>query len=246
MRKIAVAFSKGGSGKSTTAVHLAHGLALQGRRVLLVEVDVQAQLSMALGVTPTAGLAELVLSETSHQQAVTPARQHLDLLAGGPRLAAVQREIARREFAGERALSEALAPLEGYDYVILDTAPGWGTLTINALFYASELLAPVNLEVLAVRALGDFAQRVEAVRRYNGMLAWRYVVPTFYDGRVAKSAEVLAILQSHYAARVTEPVRYNVRLSEAPGFGQTVYEYAPTSRGAADYEALTRRVIADE
>ena len=154
--------------------------------------------------------------------------------------------INRKEYAGEQTLAEALAPLDGeYDYVILDTPPGWDTLTINALFYADEVLAPVSLEVLTLQGLLDFSQNLSAIQRFHPSLELRYVLPTFFDRRVRKSLEIQELLKAHYEAQLCEPVRYNVRLSEAPGYGQTIYEYAPRSPGAEDYGKLTERIMQD-
>lgn len=150
-----------------------------------------------------------------------------------------------REFGGELAVSEALEPLEGrFEYAILDTAPGWDVLSVNALFYAEEILAPVSLEALTLQGLLDFSQSIQAVQKYK-TLALRYILPTFLDGRVKKSQEILEQLQRAYGERVCSPIRYNVRLSEAPGYGQTIFEYAPKSTGAEDYHALTERIRAD-
>jgi chromosome partitioning protein len=246
VRKIAVALAKGGVGKTTTAVSLAAGLARQGQRVLIVDVDTQGQVSRSLGLKPTVGLGELALGEASQEQAILPARENLWLLGGGRSLAGLKMLINRKEYAGEQTLAEALAPLDGkYDYAILDTPPGWDTLTINALFYADEVLAPVSLEVLTLQGLLDFSQNLSAIQRFHPSLELRYVLPTFFDRRVRKSLEIQELLQAHYAAQLCEPVRYNVRLSEAPGYGQTIYEYAPRSPGAEDYGKLTERIMHD-
>ncbi len=246
-RKIAVALSKGGVGKTTTAVNVAAGLAAAGRRVLLVDLDTQGQVARMLGVQPPATLAEVVNGEVEITTAVVTARERIDLLAGGRALAGLKRAIDRRDFGGERAVSEALAPVEGrYDYVIVDTAPGWDVLTVNALFLVTELLTPVALEVLALQGLTEFAASVQAVQRYHPQLELRYVVPTFHDRRVKKSGEVLGQLKTAYGSRLCPPIRYNVRLSEAPGYAQTIFEYAPHSTGAEDYRALTERILHDE
>ncbi len=243
MRKIVISLTKGGVGKTTTAVNLAAGLALAGSKVLLVDTDTQGQVSFMLGLQPKAGLAELMAEELMPEEAIVAARERLWLLAGGRALAGVKRLIARKDFGGERTLAEALAPLDGgYDYVILDTSPGWDTMTINVLLYAQEVLTPVSLEVLAVKGLVEFRKSLAAIQKHNEGLSLRYVLPTFLDGRVRKSAEILGQLRVYFGQQLCPPIRYNVRLSEAAGFGQTIFEYAPNSAGAEDYRKLTERI----
>ncbi len=247
MRKIAVALSKGGVGKTTTAVNLAAGLAEAGKQVLVIDLDSQGQASRMLGVDADAGLAEVVSGDIAPSDAVVAARPNLDILAGGIGLAGLKRLIARKDFGGERTVAEALASLDGeYEYVVMDTAPGWDTLTVNALFYAREVLAPVALEVMALQGLLDFTRNLASIQRYQEDLNFRYILPTFMDRRVRKSEEILSQLTTHFDNQLCIPVRYNVRLSEAPGYGQTIFEYAPNSYGAQDYLALTERIIADE
>jgi chromosome partitioning protein len=243
MRKLAVALSKGGVGKTTTAVNLAAGLAGAGHRVLLIDTDTQGHVAKALGCQPEAGLAELVAGEATPQSAVTQARDRLWLLAGGKTLAGLKRIIARKDYGADQTLAEALAPLDEYDFVVVDTAPGWDTLTINALFYAQEVIAPVSLEVLTLQGLLDFAHSLTAIQRYHSALTLRYILPTFLDRRVRKSDEILGQLQTHFGSQVCAPIRYNVRLSEAPGDGQTIFEFAPHSPGAEDYRRLVERII---
>jgi chromosome partitioning protein len=246
MRKIAIALTKGGVGKTTTAVNLAAGLAQAGQRVLLVDVDTQDQAAASLGVKPAAGLAELAGGEIAVDQAVHEARSGLWVLCGGRSLAGLKRIIARQEYGGEQTLAELMAPFEGgYDFVLLDTAPGWDVLTVNVLFYAGEVLTPVSLEVMTLQGLLEFTKSMAAIRRYHAALALRYVLPTFFDRRVKKSDEIMAQLRAHFGAAVCEPVRYNVRLSEAPGYGQSIFEYAPRSPGAEDYHKLTQRILQD-
>ncbi len=247
MRRIAISLSKGGVGKTTTAVNIAAGLARAGYSVLLIDTDTQGQSGRALGVMSEIGLAELISEEATPEEAIYEARERLYLLAGGRSLAGLKRLIDRKDFRAERTLAEGLERLDGsYDYIILDTAPGWDSLTVNVLFYASEILAPVSMEVLTLTGLLYFQQSIEAIQQYRPELEIRYVLPTFYDRRVKKSEEILAQLQAVYQDKLCKPIRYSVRLSEAPGYGQTIYEYASDSSGAEDYKALVERITKDD
>ena len=247
MRKLAIALSKGGVGKTTTAVNLAAGLVKAGRRVLLVDMDTQGQVAKMLGVQTEVGMAEVANGEVALADAVVEARPGLALLPGGRSLAGLKRTVDRKEYGGERTVSEALAALdEVYDYVIVDTAPGWDVLTVNALFFATEVMTPVALEIMALQGLREFTQSVASIQRYHQALTLKYIVPTFLDRRVRKSDEILQQLRTHYATQVCAPIRYNVRLSEAPGYGQTIFEYASGSPGAEDYQSLTERILQDE
>ncbi|MDH3393241.1 MAG: zinc-ribbon domain-containing protein, partial [Desulfobulbaceae bacterium] len=137
-RRIGISISKGGVGKTTTAVNLAAGLSFAGFNVLLVDTDTQGQDSFMLGVKPKAGLTELVTEELTPDEAITQARERLWLLSGGKSLAGIKRLIDRKDFGGEKTLSDALKPIEDrYDYVIVDTSPGWDPLTVNVLFYVN-------------------------------------------------------------------------------------------------------------
>lgn len=247
MHRMAIALSKGGVGKTTTAVNLAAGLARAGKCVLLIDVDTQGQAAHALGCRPALGLAEVINGEADFEGSLSAGRENLWVLAGGRSLAGLKRVITRRDFGGEQTLAEALTPVDGrFDYVIVDTAPGWDALTINVLFYCDAVLAPVSLEIMTLQGLMEFSQSLASIQKYRPALQLRYILPTFFDRRVKKSEEILKQLTAHFGERVCSPVRYNVRLSEAPGYGQTIFEYAPASIGCQDYKALTDRILAED
>ncbi|MGD9125390.1 MAG: ParA family protein [Desulfarculaceae bacterium] len=246
MRRIVVSLLKGGVAKSETAVNLAHGLALAGYRVLLVDTDVQSHCAEMLGVHPEKGLAELIAGWTDPDGALAEARDNLWLLAGGTNLAAVKMEIARREMAPEAVLAEALDCFEGrFDFLVMDTAPGWDTLLVNALYFSKEVLAPVSMEPMAIKGLQTFQERLSVIQKYNQGLTLRWILPTFVDGRVKKTGEILSQLRERYGDLVVSPVKYSVKLSEATAFGKTIFEHDPRGSGAKAYGELAHRVIDD-
>ncbi|MCA1945330.1 MAG: zinc-ribbon domain-containing protein [Desulfovibrio sp.] len=243
-RSIAVLLSKGGVGKTTTSVNLAAGLALEGQRVLLVDTDTQGQDAYMLGVKPKAGLTELVTKELKPKDAIFKARDNLWLLAGGKSLAGIKRMIDRKDFGGEMTLTESLAPLETqFDFIIIDSSPGWDPLTVNVLFYAKEILIPVSLEVMSLQGLSEFIKSLSSIKKYRKEVGIKYMVPTFMDERIKNPGEILEKLRKIYPQHICEPIRYNVRLSEAPAYGMTIFEYAGGSPGAVDYKALVKRVL---
>lgn len=244
MRKICVALSKGGVSKSVSACTLSHGLTLAGKRILLIDTDDQGQDEFLLGVRPTHSLADVLNGEVSVKDAMHEARENLFLLSGGRSLAGVKRSIGKKDFGAELTLSQALEPIQGrFDFVIVDTSPSWDALTINSLFYCKEVLTPVSLEILTLNSLIEFSDRLKEVQAFHKELKHSYLVPTFYDGRVKKSSEIMLQLKKHYPDQICDPIRYCVRISESAGFGQTIYEYAPKSSGAKDYQKIVHRIL---
>jgi chromosome partitioning protein len=135
--------------------------------------------------------------------------------------------------------------IAAYDYVIVDSGPGWDALAFNVLFFAEELIAPVRVEAMAIGGLLSFIKLIQRVQETHDV-ALRHVLPTAVDRRVKQTDEILPQLQAHFGELLCSPIRYNIRLSEAFGHGEHIYEYAPDSNGAADYLALTKRIVSYE
>lgn len=247
LRRIGICISKGGVGKTTTSVNLAAGLAFSGFKVLLVDTDTQGQDSFVLGAKPKGGLTELITEELTAEEAIIKVRERLWLLAGGKSLAGLKRLIDRKDFGGELTLAEALKPIESrYDYVIVDTSPGWDPLTVNVLFYVNEILTPVSLEIMTLQGLVEFLKSLSAIQKHRKDVALKYILPTFHDQRVKKCIGILEKIEQLYGHLLCKPIRYNVRLSEAPASGQTIYEFAPGSPGAEDYRDLVRKIAKND
>ena len=246
-RRICVTLSKGGVGKTTTAVNLSAGLALAGYKVLLVDTDTQGQSGYLLGKKPAAGLTELLTKELTPDETIIPARKNLWLLGGGKSLAGVKRIIDRKSFGAEWTLSESLNPLDAkFDFIIIDTSPGWDQLTVNVLFYATEILIPVALEVMPLHGLSEFMKSLRSIQKYRQEISLKYVLPTFMDTRIKNPQLIFAKLKKLYQKEICKPIRYNENFSDAPSFGKTIFEFAPGCSGAVDYRDLVRRVAMDD
>lgn len=239
-RVIAVANAKGGIGKTTTVVNIGAGLALKGARVLLVDVDPQGNLTLALGVRPRRTLYDMLADGVKASECVVAARPNLDLLAADASLLSVQPLIARRA-DWSRVLEYSLRPLYAdYDFVLIDSGGSLTTLNTNALACASDVIVPTAIEHFSLKSIDLLYTQVKQVKGNSSSI--RLIVPTMFDPRVRQSGELLAELKARFGTLVADPIRVNVRLSEAPTLGKTIYEYDPRSRGAIDYAMLVERL----
>jgi len=239
-RVIAISNLKGGIGKTTTVVNVGAGLALRGARVLMVDTDAQGNLAMALGVQPKRTLYDVLVDNAAVLNCLTPARPNLDLLAADATLLSAQPVIAKRP-DWSRVLAQAIRPaIAEYDIILIDSAGSLTPLNVNALVCANDVIAPTTVEHFSIKSLELLFSQVSRVKGNSTSI--RMVVPTMFDPRVRQSNEILEDLRKRYGALVAPPVRINVRLSEAPAHGQTIYEYDPRSRGAADYANLVEHI----
>jgi chromosome partitioning protein len=253
MRTIAIAMAKGGVGKTTTAVNLAHQLALMGKRVLLVDCDTQAQVSKFLGVKPPHGMFEFVTGHDCHgnpvakRDAVHVARDNLWILDGGIGLVELKSWLGEQPAAQRHTfLKRTLVPKgDNLDYILFDCAPGWDVLSVNVLMAAEEVLCPVALQGPALEGLKTFFSYLISTQKENEALALKYVLPTLLDRRTRQSGNILRKLNRLFTRQICDPIRSNVRLSEAASAGKSIFEFSGSATGAADYEKLARRIIDD-
>lgn len=244
MRKIAIIGFKGGIGKTTICVNLGAGLALHGKKVLLIDTDTQSNVALALGVNNYKhSLADILSGDISPRDAIIPARNNIDIIPGSLSLFKAQQRMVM-EIAREEIFVNFFSDINHYDYQIFDCAPSLSLLTINALYYTDEVFVPVSMEMLAMAGARQFMTYLRQVSRMLGRSASiRLIIPSFFDPRRKVSNIIMDSLKNDFGSRVTPPIWVDTKLSEAPGEGKTIFEYAPNSRGAKNYTDLTKLVM---
>ncbi|MCA9211450.1 MAG: ParA family protein [Planctomycetales bacterium] len=259
MRSIAVINQKGGVGKTTTTVNLAAALARSGKRVCLVDFDPQAHATLHLGIDPDAGGTSIydVLAGNAHIADVRKqVAENLHVVPSHIDLAAAEMELAD-EVGREVILRDKLAEDDGeFDFLLVDCPPSLGVLTLNALVTVREVFLPLQPHFLALHGLSKLLETIEVVaRRLNRGLRLTGVIFCMYDRATRLAAEIREDVNSFlqaveddrcpwYGAEVFETcIRRNIRLAEAPSFGQSIFDYAPHSNGAEDYRSLADEVL---
>jgi chromosome partitioning protein len=249
MRILAITNQKGGSGKTTTAVNLAAALGEKGRRVLLVDLDPQASATAWLGVKDAGrGIYDVFTNnKTIDSITLNTSNTGVDVAPASAWLVGVEKALAG-EVGTETLLKRAIGKLKNYDYVILDCPPSLGLLTINALTAARELLIPVEAHVLALAGLAQLLETMEKVKeRLNPTLAIAGILACRVDHRTRHAQDIEEQLRKRFGRKVyAATIRENIRLAEAPSFGQAILQYDSNSSGAADYRALATLVIKQE
>ncbi len=238
-RRLAIFNHKGGTGKTTTSVSIAAGLAARGLRVLLVDTDSQGNVSVSLGVKGDKTLYHVLVMGVRPADAAVSVRPNLDLILSNETLAAAELYLAGRQNR-DRVLRDRLAPaFPAYDVVLLDCSPSLSLLNQNALVVADCIVVPVACDFLS---LVGVRQVVKTVKNVNSLLHHpvqiHAVLPTFYDARARICHDAVETLREHFGDRVLSPIRQATRIKEAPAQGKTIFEYAPDSNAAEDYQRV--------
>lgn len=246
---IAIANQKGGVGKTTTTVNLAACLGVLEKKVLLIDADPQANASSGLGInveTVEKGTYQLLEHDCTATEAIqkTTAANvdiipaHIDLVASEIELV----QVEKREYMLQSALNSVK---DQYDFILIDCAPSLGLLTLNALTTADSIIIPIQCEYFALEGLGKLLNTIKSVQRiHNANLDIEGLLLTMYDSRLRLSNQVVEEVQNHFHDMVFKTIiQRNVRLSEAPSFGESIINYDVNSKGASNYLSLAKEII---
>lgn len=240
--RIAVMNQKGGTGKTTTTVSLAHGLAKRGHKVLIVDMDSQGNVGICMGSDGAKNLYHVMVENTAPEEAIIPVRDKLDLLPSDNLLAKVEVHLAHVEHPA-RSMKRRFRDIDSYDYIILDCGPSLSLLNQNALYFADHVLIPVACDYLSLVGVKQILRTLKGIQQQlRHPITVMGVLPTFYDVRNRISHEVIRTLDRYFKDKVLAPIRINTRLKEAPSKQQSIFEYAPKSAGAQDYASLVETI----
>ena len=244
-RIIGVLNYKGGTGKTTTVVNLASGLASLGAHVLCVDLDSQGSLAAYLGVRFNHSLTHLLLGEADPRTCIVQARKNLDIIGSDRSLLQAEKMLYRIEDdqRARQALAFKMNGINSYDFIILDFSPSGSILSEAGLLYAQEVIVPVSMDYLALVGVREVIQTLKSLSRTPGYGVHIFLIlPMFFYGRLRKDRQILETLHRYFTGKIARPIRASVKLSEVPSHRASIYEYAPTSASAIDYTYLVKRI----
>ena len=246
---IAIANQKGGVGKTTTSVNLAASLGVLEKKVLLVDADPQANATSGLGIEVDAvekGTYQVLEHTVTAKGAIVATNSpNLDLIPAHIDLVAIEIELVDKTNR-EMMLRKALNPIkDNYDYIFIDCAPSLGLITLNALTAAHSIIIPIQCEYFALEGLGKLLNTIKSIQKiHNTGLGIEGMLLTMYDSRLRLSNQVVDEVKKHFGNMVFSTIiQRNVKLSEAPSFGETIIDYDATSKGASSYLKLAQELI---
>ncbi len=246
---IAIANQKGGVGKTTTSVNLAAALGVLEKKILLIDADPQANASSGLGInvdTVEFGTYQILEHTTSVKNAIVQTESpNVDLIPAHIDLVAIEIELVdkiQREYMLKKALDKLSAD---YDYILIDCAPSLGLITLNSLVVSNSVIIPIQCEYFALEGLGKLLNTIKSVQKiHNGNLEIEGLLLTMYDPRLRLSNQVVDEVRKHFSSMVFDTIVHrNIRLSEAPSYGESIISYDATSKGAVNYITLANEII---
>ncbi len=241
MRKIACQNLKGGTGKTTTVVSLASCLARKGKKILVLDVDVQGNIKESFGIDHKLTMYDLLINDTFVEDCIVKTRDNLDCIISNKTLAACELQLGampRREEILKIRMKH-IDQTARYDFVFLDCSPSLSLLNQNALLYADEIIIPISMDYLAMLGAMQIIDNLAMIKKYyEKQLIITGIIPTFYEKRTNMSQEVLAALQDTYKEKVFPAIRVDTKIRQASSANQTIFEVDPLSRGAEDYNQI--------
>ena len=246
---IAIANQKGGVGKTTTSVNLAASLGVLEKKVLLIDADPQANATSGLGVDVESveiGSYQLIEHSASAEECIIKtSAPNVDIIPAHIDLVAIEIELVDKD-EREYMMRKAIVHLKNaYDYILIDCAPSLGLLTLNALTAADAVMIPIQCEYFALEGLGKLLNTIKSVQKiHNKTLDIEGMLLTMYDSRLRLSNQVVEEVQKHFSNMVFETIiQRNVKLGEAPSFGESIINYDVASKGASNYLSLAKEII---
>lgn len=246
MRKICIINQKGGVAKTTTIINLATALAANEKRVLMIDFDPQGNIGTCLCVQSEKTMYDLLINDVDPYDCIVNIGPNLDVITSDSSLAKAEL-IMSGQTSRETILRRKLEPIFNYDYILIDCPPSLSLLNVNALLYANEAFVPVATEFLALDALKKMSQTISEINElFDHDIKITQVIPTLYDRRNKSCIETLKEIKRGYEELVSNPIRMNSKLKEAPSHGKDIFEYSKRSAGALDYKKLALTVIEAE